>query len=184
MGERAAIKSFQKKKKKLGEGRRKKNPFPSIFGTFPPVPSPNHQRRHAKNGKLSRNMCTLRTSFFFFLHVSHRFCVLSRCLEAKISASELGRKFVKSELLVGQATGEEERRILCVCVCVCAVLPFPPSSQVANPISAHTKKKIFFSSPSRKRRRGRGENNVLCASSSSSFFSLPLFLIKFAHAKL
>ena len=38
---------------------------------------------------------------YTLLHVWHRFCMLSRRLATKISASELSRKFVRSALLVG-----------------------------------------------------------------------------------
>ena len=58
---------------------------------------PNRQRWHAKL-KLSRNMCTLHTRF---LHARRRFCMLSRCLVNKISASELRKKSIKSALLAG-----------------------------------------------------------------------------------
>ena len=46
---------------------------------FLPSSSPNHQRWHAK-WTISRNMYTLLTRF---LHVWHRFCMLSRCLSTK-----------------------------------------------------------------------------------------------------
>ncbi len=39
-----------------------------------------------------------------FLHVSTPICMLRRCLSTKTSASELGRKFIKSALLVGRET--------------------------------------------------------------------------------
>ena len=58
---------------------------------------PNHQRWH---GKMEAQLESIHTAYTF-PHIRHRFCMLSRCSLAKISASELSRKLIKSVLLVG-----------------------------------------------------------------------------------
>ncbi len=69
---------------------------------------PNHQRWYAE-WNLSWNMYTLHTRF---PHVRHRFCMLSRCLLTKISASELSRRFIKNVLLVGKERERETPQLI------------------------------------------------------------------------
>ncbi len=64
---------------------------------------PNHQRGHAKL-KLSWNAYVHSTGIcctHVFFALLAPICMLSRCLLAKFCASELGRKFIRSVLLVG-----------------------------------------------------------------------------------
>ncbi len=63
--------------------------------------TPNHQRGGVQNGKISRNMCALQFVVFFFSHASRRLACSVGDYRQKVSASELGRKFIRSALLVG-----------------------------------------------------------------------------------
>ncbi len=70
--------------------------YTNVYKKYVPSPTTNGG---TQKWKLGRNAHALRTRLLSTF--PRPTCVLSRCLVTKISASELGRKLVKSALLVG-----------------------------------------------------------------------------------